>query len=108
MGNKHISGSIAPAIDEVQQGQAFHDALQRTGTFPKLAIDMIKVGEATGSLDEMLNNISDYLDERVETRVQRLLSLVEPIMLIVMGGIIALLLVSIYLPMFAAIPQVGS
>ena len=107
VGNKHISGSIAPAIDEVQQGQAFHDALQRTETFPKLAIDMIKVGEATGSLDEMLNNISDYLDERVETRVQRLLSLVEPIMLIVMGGIIALLLISIYLPMFAAIPQIN-
>ncbi len=106
--NRHVSVHIEPAIGEVQQGQAFHEALQRTGVFPKLAVDMIKVGEATGSLDEMLTNISDYLDEKVETRVQRLLSLVEPIMLIVMGAIIALLLVSIYLPMFAAIPQVGS
>ncbi len=107
VGNQHIGGSIEPAIDEVQQGQAFHDALLRTAVFPKLAIDMIKVGEATGSLDEMLNNISDYLDERVETRVQRLLSLVEPIMLIVMGVIIALLLISIYMPMFGALSQIG-
>lgn len=107
VGNRHVSVHIEPAIREVQQGQAFHDALQRTEVFPKLAIDMIKVGEATGSLDEMLTNISDYLDERVENRVQRLMSLVEPIMLIIMGVIVALLLVSIYLPMFGALSQVG-
>ncbi len=108
VGNAHIGESIRPSIDEVRQGQAFHDALDRTGVFPKLSIDMIRVGEATGSLDVMLTSVSDYFDERVETKVQRLLTLVEPIMLIVMGVIVALLLISIYLPMFGALGQVGT
>lgn len=108
VGNRHVSASIEPAIGEVRQGQAFHEALHRTETFPKLAIDMIKVGEATGSLDDMLTNVSDYFDERVETRVQRMLALVEPLMLIVMGVIVALLLISIYMPMFGALSQVGN
>ncbi len=104
--NAYISESLRPSVDDVRQGQAFHAALDRTAVFPKLAIDMIKVGEATGSLDTMLTSVSDYFDERVETRVQRLLTLVEPIMLIVMGIIVALLLISIYLPMFGALGQV--
>ncbi len=104
--NAFIGESIRPSIDQVRQGQSFHDALDRSGVFPKLAIDMIKVGEATGSLDEMLTSVSDYFDERVETKVQRLLTLVEPIMLIVMGVIVSLLLISIYLPMFGALGQV--
>jgi len=66
-----------------------------------MSIDMIKVGEATGSLDEMLTSVSDFLDEQVETRMQRLLSLVEPMMLVFMGIIIAILLISIYLPMYS-------
>ncbi|MEE8525043.1 MAG: type II secretion system F family protein [Thermoanaerobaculia bacterium] len=108
VGNKYVSKRIEPAIDEVRQGQAFNDSLYRTGIFPKLAIDMVKVGEATGSLDEMLNNISDYFDQRVETRVQRMLSLVEPIMLVIMGILVAVLLISIYLPMFSALGRVGT
>ncbi len=108
VGNAYLGQRIRPSIDEVRQGQSFHAALDHTGVFPKLSIDMIKVGEATGSLDEMLTSVSDYFDERVETRVQRLLTLIEPMMLIVMGIIVALLLVSIYLPMFGALGQVGT
>lgn len=108
VGNTYIGGRIRPSLDEVRQGRAFHDALDQTQVFPPISIDMIKVGEATGSLDEMLSSVSDYFDENVETRVQRLLTLVEPIMLIVMGTLIALLLISIYLPMFGALNQVGT
>ncbi|MEM7351322.1 MAG: type II secretion system F family protein [Acidobacteriota bacterium] len=108
VGNKHIGERIRPSIDEVRQGQSFHEALDRTEVFPAISVDMIKVGEATGSLDEMLSSVSDYFDEYVETKVQRLLTLVEPIMLVVMGGLIALLLISIYLPMFGALNQVGT
>lgn len=108
VGNRHIGFRLAPLIDEVRQGQAFHDALDRTGVFPHLSINMVKVGEATGSLDEMLNSVSEYFDESVETRVQRLLTLIEPALLIIMGCLVALLLVSIYLPMFGALSQVGN
>lgn len=105
--NAHISQKVMPAIDEVRQGSSFNEALEKTGVFTPMAIDMVKVGEATGALDEMLTSVSDYFDEKVETRVQRLLSLVEPIMLIVMGILIGLLLVSIYLPMFGALSRMS-
>ncbi|MEM9558316.1 MAG: type II secretion system F family protein [Acidobacteriota bacterium] len=108
IGNTEISARIRPSITEVRQGRAFYEALESTDVFPNLAIDMVKVGEATGSLDEMLTSVADYFDERVETRVERLLSLVEPVMLVIMGGLISVLLISIYLPMFSAIGQVGN
>jgi type IV pilus assembly protein PilC len=66
-----------------------------------MSIDMVKVGETTGSLDDMLGSVADFLDEQIETRMQRLLSLVEPMMLVFMGIIIAILLISIYLPMYS-------
>ncbi len=105
--NAWVSRAIEPSIDRVREGQSFYGALDETGVFPHMSIDMIKVGEATGSLDDMLNSVSDYFDERVETRMQRLLSLIEPIMLIVMGGFLAAILISVYLPMFGAFSQVG-
>ncbi len=105
--NTDISARLAPAITEVSQGTSFHRSLEDTRVFPHMSIDMIKVGEATGSLDEMLSSVADYFDEQVETRVERLLSLVEPIMLVIMGMLIGLLLVSIYLPMFGALSNVA-
>lgn len=106
VGNRFIGNRLLPMIEEVREGHAFNEALDHTEVFPYLAINMVKVGEATGSLDEMLTSTSDYFDETIETRVQRLLTLVEPIMLVVMGVLVALLLVSIYLPMFGALSQV--
>ncbi len=87
------------------RASAFHAALETSGVLTDMSIDMVKVGEATGSLDEMLVSVSEFLDEQVETRMQRLLSLVEPMMLVVMGIIIAMLLISIYLPMFSMLGQ---
>lgn len=107
VGNVHVSGKLRPAIDDVRQGTSLHIAIERSDTFPHMAVNMLKVGEATGSLDEMLNSIGDYFDEFIETRVQRLLSLVEPVMLIIMGMLIAVLLISIYLPMFGALSQMS-
>jgi len=105
--NAFIRKRLIPASEDVRQGGAFHQALEHSEIVPALAIDMIKVGEATGSLDEMLQSVADHFDEKVETRTQRLLSLIEPIMLIVMGVVIAVLLVSIYLPMFSVLSQVN-
>ncbi len=101
--NRYIRSKIAPTLQQVREGRSLHEALETTGVVADLAVDMVKVGEATGSLDVMLSNVSDFLDEEVEVRMQRILSLVEPLMLIVMGTIVALLLVSVYLPMFSAL-----
>ncbi|MCB1033506.1 MAG: type II secretion system F family protein [Acidobacteria bacterium] len=106
VGNAYIRERLRPSIDLVRQGEAFHGALEKSEIFTSIAVDMVKVGEATGALDDMLTSVADFLDEQVETRSQRLLSLVEPILLVIMALIIAVLLISIYLPMFSIITQI--
>ncbi len=106
VGNAHVRSRLRPVVGRVREGAALHSALEETGVVPDLAIDMVKVGETTGSLDSMLTSVSDFFDEEVETRMQRLLSLIEPVMLVFMGLIVALLLVSIYLPLFGLMGQV--
>jgi type IV pilus assembly protein PilC len=101
VGNAFVRSRIGPTIQMVREGKPFYVALETSAIFTDMSIDMVKVGEATGSLDEMLNSVGDFLDEQVETRMQRLLSLIEPLMLVFMGIIIAILLISIYLPMYS-------
>ncbi len=103
VGNASLRSSIEPEIARVRQGQAFHEAMDASDVFPPMAVDMAKVGEATGALDEMLTNIADFFDDKVETQLQRILSLVEPAMLIFMGLVVAAILLSLYLPMFGAL-----
>ena len=105
VGNSYVRDRIEPNIQMVREGKPFHEALEKSEVFTDMSIDMVKVGEATGSLDEMLSNVSDFLDEQIETRMQRLLSLVEPLMLVFMGIIIAILLIAIYLPMFSMLGE---
>jgi type IV pilus assembly protein PilC len=103
VGNARVRGAVEPQIARVRQGQSFHEAIDASGVFPPMAVDMAKVGEATGALDEMLSNISDFFDEKVEVQLQRILALVEPMMLVFMGVIVATILLSLYLPMFGAL-----
>jgi type IV pilus assembly protein PilC len=105
VGNAFIRRRIEPTIQRVREGEAFHSALERSGVFEALTVDMVQVGEATGALDEMLTNVSDFLDEQVETRLARMLALVEPLMLVALGLIIGLLLASIYLPLLSSLSQ---
>ena len=106
VGNAWLREQLSPTVQRVREGKALHAALEQTGVMEDLAIDMVKVGETTGALGTMLTNVSDFLDQEIETRMQRLLSLVEPLMLVFMGVIIALLLISVYLPMFSVLGQV--
>lgn len=103
VGNAHLRGKLEPVVPKVREGQSLHEALEETGVVPDLTIDLVKVGEATGSLDEMLSNVADFFDEEIETRIQRLLSLVEPLMLVFMGLIVSMLLIAMYLPLFSVL-----
>jgi type IV pilus assembly protein PilC len=106
VGNAWVRDRLAPAIGRVREGAALHQALAETGQTPPIVLDMVQVGEATGALDAMLSNASEFLDDEVETRMQRLLQLIEPILLVVVGGLVAVLLVSVYLPIFSALSQI--
>lgn len=103
VGNLYIREKLQPTIQGVREGEPFHSALERTGIVTDMVIDMVQVGEATGALDEMLTSVSDFLDEQIEVRMQRLLSLIEPAMLIFMGVVIAAILIALYLPLFSAL-----
>ena len=106
VGNAAVRHAIEPKIRLVREGKAFYEAIEESGMFPPMAVDMAKVGEATGALDEMLGNVATFFDEQVEVRLQRILALVEPAMLVFMGVVVAVILLSLYLPMFSAIGQV--
>jgi type IV pilus assembly protein PilC len=106
-GNRVISGSIAEAIVRVREGQALSDSLERAGHFPDLALEMMRVGEQTGSLPEMLNHVADFYDEDVNIRSTALLSWVEPVILVFVAIFVATILISLYLPIFSIRGTVG-
>ncbi len=97
---------IESKIDEmyagVRKGKTMNVLLNSMGIFPKMMISMIAVGEETGQLDNMLNKTADYYDSEIENSIDKLLALVEPVMIVVMGIIIGLLVVAIMLPIFQA------
>ena len=100
-GNSVISGSIGSSVTNVREGRALSESLEKTGHFPELALEMIRVGEQTGSLPEMLNHVADFYDEDVDIRSTALLSFVEPVILIFVAVFVALVLISLYMPIFS-------
>jgi type IV pilus assembly protein PilC len=106
VGNAFVRKRLEPIVDRIREGAALHLTLEESGVSPEIAIEMAKVGEETGNLDVMMGNASDFLDEEIDTRMERILTLVEPVMLVVMGLIVAVLLVSVYLPLFSMLGQV--
>ncbi len=104
--NRRIASAVGAVVPRVREGAEVWRTLESTGVFTSLAIEMIKVGEATGALEEMLTNVSDFYDEAIDARLHRIVSLIEPIILVVMGGVVATLLLSIYLPMFTILSNI--
>jgi type IV pilus assembly protein PilC len=100
-GNRVIGESIRDAITQVREGRPLSDSLERAGHFPELALEMIRVGEQTGSLPDMLNHVADFYDEDVNIRSTALLSWVEPAILLVVAVFIAGVLISLYMPIFS-------
>ncbi len=105
--NRHLRAAVEPTSGEVSEGQPFVGALARTGEIPGFALRMVQVGENTGDLGRMVTSIADFGDEVVENRVSVLLSLLTPVALLILGGLVALVLLAIYLPLFslAAVPD---
>jgi len=98
--NQHVSHELLIVAQQVREGRAMAVAMAETRAFPDVAIKMVEVGESTGALQEMLNSLADFFDEEIETNLGRFITVVEPVLLIVMGLVIAGLLLSLYLPLF--------
>ena len=98
--NQIVATRVASIVQNVREGEPLWRSLERTEVVSDLAVEMIKVGESTGALTEMLNNVSEFYDEEIEARLARVVTAIEPIILVFMGGIIAVLLYAFYLPLF--------
>ncbi len=104
-GNVIIEQEIIEARRLVSEGKTMSESFKQAGKFPTMMIQMINVGEATGTLDDMLSKLANFYDEEVDVAVAALLSILEPILLIFVGGIVGGLVISMYLPIFSLMQQ---
>ena len=108
MTNRFLAGQLDVVGTHVREGQSFAGSLLGLGVFPDVAVKMVEVGESTGALQEMLNSLADFYDDEIETEVARFITLVEPVLLVVMGVIIAFVVLALYMPLFELSSVVGS
>jgi len=100
-GNKILEQGIYRTVEAISGGQSIAEPLKATGAFPPMVIQMIAVGERTGGLSDMLIRVSDFYDIEVEAAVEALTSMLEPLIIVILGGIIGAVLIAMYLPMFS-------
>jgi len=108
LSNRHLSREMDRVRVRVQEGQGFAGALRERAIFPDVAVKMVEVGESTGALQEMLNSLAEFYDEEIETEVGRFITLVEPVLLVIMGIIIAIVVLALYMPLFELTSVVGA
>jgi type IV pilus assembly protein PilC len=106
IGNRAMAAAVSAATPQIREGKSLTTALESTGMLENLTLEMVKVGEQTGALGEMLGSVAEFYDEEVDTRLAAVLALVEPIMLVMMAFLVAGMLLAFYLPLFQAISAV--
>ena len=107
MESRLLRRALEQARQLVKEGQPLSASLNHAKLFPPLAIDMIEVGESTGALPAMLNSVAEFYEEDVTTQMTATLSLIEPAIMIFMGGFVAFVLVALYLPIFSLSDSLG-
>ncbi|MEE9232131.1 MAG: type II secretion system F family protein [Nitrospirales bacterium] len=107
MGNRVLAKSLKNSAAEVQDGKPLSETLRTSGEFPPLVTQMIKVGESTGSLDDMLDKVADLFEQEVDRSVATFTSVLEPLVILVVGSGIALVVVAMYLPIFSIGSVIG-
>jgi general secretion pathway protein F len=98
VGNTRLAEVIEQSRDAIREGESIAAPLKRSGEFPPLVHHMVAVGERSGSLEEMLANVADAYEDQVETAIGALTSLLEPIMIVAMGGVVAFIVFSVLMP----------
>ena len=99
-GNKIIERAVLRVASSIAEGRPFAEPLEESGVFPNMVVQMINVGESVGALDTMLEKIADFYDEEVDQAVENLTAMIEPFMMVFLGGMIGGLVVAMYLPIF--------
>jgi type IV pilus assembly protein PilC len=103
IGNRALAASVKGAVPLVREGQSLTTALESTRMLDNLALEMVKVGEQTGALADMLSAVADFYDEELDTRLATVMALVEPVMLVIMAVVVGGMVMAFYVPLFQAI-----
>jgi type IV pilus assembly protein PilC len=99
--SRQIGAAVFRSVETVREGRGLSASLVATKMFPELAIEMIEVGESTGALPQMLNSVAEFFEEDVQSSLTAALSLIEPLILVVMGVVVVVILIALYLPIFS-------
>jgi type IV pilus assembly protein PilC len=99
-GNKVVERAVLRVSESIAEGRPIAEPLEESGVFPNMVVQMINVGESVGALDTMLEKIADFYDEEVDQAVDNLTAMIEPFMMVFLGGMIGGLVVAMYLPIF--------
>ncbi|MEO0925458.1 MAG: type II secretion system F family protein, partial [Cyanobacteria bacterium J06643_13] len=102
-----IINAVMAAKADIQQGGMISLAIQKENVFPTLAIQMISIGEETGELDGMMEKVAEFYEDEVEQAVKALTTMIEPIMMVGIAGMVGTILMSMYLPMFSIFDQLA-
>lgn len=105
-GNAIVEDAIMAVRKSVEEGKTISGPLAETGVFPPMVVQMVNVGEQTGALDQMLSKIADFYEEEVDTAVAGLMKLLEPVMIVVLGGVIGTIVTAMYMPMYAILQKI--
>jgi type IV pilus assembly protein PilC len=105
VGNYVLEQQLMAVTVRVREGQSLWESLERTGYISEMAVEMVKVGESTGSLVEMLDNASEFSEEEIDYRLSNMVTLIEPLMLVFMAVIVTGMILAIYMPLFQAVGQ---
>ena len=105
LGSGLLQGKLAAVRAKVREGQTLAASLQQADVFPPLSVEMVRVGESTGALPQMLASVAEFFDEEVQTKTAALLNLIEPAIMVFMGIFVAFVLISLYLPVFSLAEQ---
>ena len=99
--SKRIAKAVFSSVSSVREGKSLARSLENTKVFPELSTEMIEVGESTGALPQMLNSVAEFFEEDVQTALTAAMSLIEPAILMIMGGMVVIILIALYLPLFS-------
>ncbi len=106
-GNRVVEDAMAAVIDSVKQGGTIAEPLRHSPVFPGMVTQMVAVGEETGALDAMLAKIADFYEDQVDASVKSLTSILEPVMIVIIGGMVGFIVISMYLPLFKVYDQIN-
>jgi len=106
-GNVVVEGAIENVTGSIKEGESIAGPLRASGVFDEIFVNMVSVGEETGELDKMLNRIADNYEEEVDVKVESMMSIIEPVMIVLIGGVVAFIVISIFMPLMSIIENIS-